>query len=269
MFGIFRHCKPVLKELADTLALVNLADKYDCLPVVSRAVRLHLIENGGNTFDLYRDIAQDPVDYLYIGEKTRSSIITKEAAIHVLGLWSETKTRCQELISSRLFNSLARIHDELRLKKERANKALLSLRYGHRNILPIDSMDETTAALIMVRENISKAYDNCSQNNRPERVEGTLYREIIGSTKVQKPKVNLSTRSAYPRSFESGCRILKRKISEAVGDLGHSYLQLHSIDFNKRLLFTDFEPEEILDFNKGYICCAKLEDTDLTWEEEW
>jgi hypothetical protein len=33
---------------ADIQALVDLADKYDSLPVVSRVVRLHLMESGGN-----------------------------------------------------------------------------------------------------------------------------------------------------------------------------------------------------------------------------
>ena len=185
MFGAFQHHKPVLNGLADTLALVNLADKYVCLPAVSRAVRLHLIECGGNTSDLYRHIAQDPVDYLYIGEKTRSSIITKEAATHVLGTWSETKTRCGELISGRLFNSLTRIHDELCLKKEHANKALLSLNYD--NLIPvrIDSMEEAAAALILVRENISKAYYNCLRHSNPERFEGNLYREVMNSANIQ------------------------------------------------------------------------------------
>ena len=268
MFGVFRHCKPVLKELADTLALINLADKYDCLPVVSRAVRLDLMECDGGPSYLYRNIAQDPMDYLYIGEKTRSSIITKEAAIHILGLWSEMKTRCQQLISSRLFNSLARIHDELRLKKERANKALMSLNYETWIDLRVDPMEE--AALAMVRENISKAYYDCAQRDKPERFEGTLYREIIGSANVQKPNMSLSARSAYPSSFEDGCRYLESKICEAVGILEHSYLLLHSIDFDARLHFTnDLCPNEGLGFDLEHILCAKLEDTDLTWKEEW
>jgi hypothetical protein len=100
------------------------------------------------------------VDYLYVGVKTRSLIITKEAATYVLGTWSETKTHCQELISSQLFNSLARIHDELRLKKECANKALLSINYEPLIAVRVDSMEEAGAALILVRENISNAYYN-------------------------------------------------------------------------------------------------------------
>jgi hypothetical protein len=57
MFDVFQHYKPVLNELRDTLVLVNLADKYDCLPTVSCAVRLHLIKCGGNTSELYQNIA--------------------------------------------------------------------------------------------------------------------------------------------------------------------------------------------------------------------
>ncbi|KAF7502467.1 hypothetical protein GJ744_005682 [Endocarpon pusillum] len=224
MLAAIQHYKPVLNGLADTLALVNLADKYVCLPAVSRAVRLHLIECGGNTSDLYRNIARDPVDYLYIGEKTRSSIITKEAATHVLGTWSETKTRCQELISSQLFNSLARIHDELRLKKERANKALLSLNYEPLIAVRVDSMEEAGAALILVRENISNAYYNCLRHSNPERFEGNLYREITRSANVQKPYLGLLRRSASQTSFEDSCIILGLKIGDAAFEYARAML---------------------------------------------
>jgi hypothetical protein len=252
MFDVFQHRKPVLNEFRDTLALVNLADKYDCLPAVSRAVRLHLIECGGNTSELYRNIARDPVDYLYIGEKTRSSIITKEAAVHVLGIWSEAKARCQQLISGRLFDSLARIYDELRLKKERANQMLLSLSYDPPIPVRIDSMEEAAAALIMVRENVSKAYYNCLRQSKPERFEGNLYREIVRSANIEKPYLGISRRLASQISFEEGCLRLGRKVCSALGDLAHSYLRVSHIDVNA-----------------GYILCAKLEDADLTWDEEW
>jgi hypothetical protein len=250
MLGIFQHFKPALNGLADILTLVDLADKYAGLPAVSRAVRLNLIECGGNTSDLYRNIAQDPVDYLYIGEKTRSSIITKEAATHVLGTWSERKTRCRELISSRLFNTLARIHDELRTKKEIANRALLSLNYDPVIAVRCHEMDEAAAALVLMREHISEAYYNCLQHKSPERFEGILYREIIRSHNKQKPRLQLMW--APEPSFEDGCKILERKIRDAVGDLGHSYLRVNHFDVNA-----------------VYILCGKLEDTDLTWEEEW
>jgi hypothetical protein len=252
MLGIFQHCKPVLNGLADILTLVDLADKYAGLPAVSRAVRLHLIECGGNTSDLYRNIAQDPVDYLYIGEKTRSSIITKEAATHVLGTWSERKTRCRELISSRLFDALARIHDELRTKKELANRALLSLNYDPVMVVSCDAMDDAAAALVLMREHISEAYYNCLQHKSPERFEGNLYREIIRSHNKQKPSLEQQMWAAQDRSFEDDCEVLERKVRDAVGDLGHSYLRINHFDVNA-----------------GYILCGKLEDTDLTWEEEW
>jgi hypothetical protein len=115
---VFRHRKPVLQDLRDILALIGLADKYDSLPIVSRAIRLHLMEFGGNPSEVYRQIAKEPVVYLYIGEKTRSSIITMEASIHVLGTWSETATPCRELVSARLYESLSQIHSTLRQKKK-------------------------------------------------------------------------------------------------------------------------------------------------------
>jgi hypothetical protein len=76
------------------------------------------MEFGGNPSEVYRQIAKEPVVYLYIGEKTRSSIITMEASIHVLGTWSETATPCRELVSARLYESLSQIHSTLRQKKK-------------------------------------------------------------------------------------------------------------------------------------------------------
>jgi hypothetical protein len=252
LFDIFRHRTPVLHELRDISALVRLADKYDSLPSVSRAVRLHLMEYYGNTSELYRRIAREPVEYLCIGEKVRSSIIAKEAAIHVLGTWSETETLCRERISSRLFDSLVRIHRQLCQKKERANKMLLSLNYDPPIPLHLDPMGEAVASLIMVRENICNAFYNCLRQNTPERFEGELYRKIAGSTIISKPQLSSARRATSQISFEEGCARLKRKIDDALSDLADNYSRVNPTDVNAR-----------------YLLCARLDDAGLSWDGEW
>jgi hypothetical protein len=129
LFNIFKHQCPHLASLSDVKTLVDLADKYDSLPVVSRAVRLHFMESRGKPAELYLQIAKDPVTFLSISEKIQSSIIVKEAAIHVLGTWLVSTTSCQDLVSDRLFDVLAKAAEALRRKKERANMMLLSLNY--------------------------------------------------------------------------------------------------------------------------------------------
>jgi hypothetical protein len=241
-----------LGNLQDILALIGLADKYDSLPVVSRAIRLYLMELGNDPCELFRQIAKNPVEYLYIGEKTRSAIVTKEASVHILGTWSETAAPCQELVSARLYESLSQIHRTLCQKKERANKMLLSLNYDTPIPLDLTNILEAEAALLIIRENISKAFYNCMRQDAPEKFEGVLYRDIVKSTKIDKPALNFPQWSYSRVSFEESCTILDQKIQSAVGDLADNSSNLRSTDLGA-----------------GYLLCTKLSDADLTWNEEW
>jgi hypothetical protein len=238
-----------LGNLQDILALIRLADKYDSLPVVSRAIRLYLMELGNDPCELFRQIAKTPVEYLYIGEKTRSVIVTKEASVHILGTWSETAAPCQELVSARLYESLSQIHRTLCQKKERANKMLLSLNYDSPTPLDLKYIHEAEAALLIIRENISKAFYNCMRQDAPEKFEGVLYRDIVKSTKIDKPALSFQYSQV---SFEEGRTILDQKVQSAVGDLADNSSNLRSTDLGA-----------------GYLLCTKLSDADLTWNEEW
>ncbi|KZF20466.1 hypothetical protein L228DRAFT_270535 [Xylona heveae TC161] len=252
MIGIFQHVKPILEGVEDTLQLVKLADKYDCLPVISRAVRLALLESDGNASQLYRDISKQPVDYLYIGEMTRSSIILREAAIHVLGTWSGTKQKCRDTVSQKLFDTLCEKYEHLRQKKEHANEMLLSLNYSQSISLDFASVSESMVALLMVRENISKIYSNCFQNKKPEHFEGKLYRALEKSAKIELPSSKKITKHYNAPSFEDVRKELETKIRQALGDLPRSYLRADQTEINA-----------------DYLLCAKLDDADLPWKEDW
>jgi hypothetical protein len=80
--------------------------------------------------------------------------------------------------------------------------------------MPLDlgRINEAVAALLTVREKISRAFYNCTRRDKPERFEGGLYREIVKSTIIDKPALSFSRWSSSPTSFEVSRSTLDRKI---------------------------------------------------------
>jgi hypothetical protein len=255
LFGVFKHQAPQLASLGDVQALVDLADKYDSLPVVSQAVRLHLMESRGKPAELYLQIAKEPRIFLSIGEKIRSSIIVKEAAIHIIGTWSVTEKPCQDLVSDRLFDALAKAADALHRKQERANTLLLSLDYEPPIPVTPNNLYQASSALIMLRDSIGKAFGRCYQQHQPELCQGMLYREIATIPHFDKPRIPSpyypATIESHKVSFEDGCSQLKDKIQLALGDLAQCYARV--------------TPAEI---GSNYLMCGRLDDADLPWNGE-
>lgn len=253
LFNIFKHQCPQLASLSDVKTLVDLADKYDSLPVVSRAVRLHFMESKGKPAELYLQIAKDPVTFLSIGEKIQSSIIVKEAAIHVLGTWSVSATSCQDLVSDRLFDVLAKAAEALRRKKERANMMLLSLNYEEPISTDPENLNGASVALLMLRDRIGQAFSRCYGHAHPALCEGMLYREIASIPNLRKPFISIkrSANASQSISFEEGCSLLKQKIHHALGNLAHCYARV--------------TPTEI---GAKYLLCGTLDDADVHWDGE-
>ncbi|RDL40479.1 uncharacterized protein BP5553_00458 [Venustampulla echinocandica] len=251
LFDIFQHRSPSIAGLDDIIILIKLADKYDSLPTVSRAVRLHLMEAGGQPSSLYRDIAADPVRYLHVGEKLRSSSITKEAATHVLGTWSQSREECRSILSETFFGTLVQRHHELSEKKWAANKQLLSLNLNPPRPTFVQNPleDGAVIALARVRELISLAFSRCYQGSDYENLEGEMYREVAQSTAITYTLTPKVARAAI--TFDSARSHLQAKIALALGDLAEVHLQLQS---------------EVL---PGHITSAQLKDSDLPWDGDW
>lgn len=129
---------------------------------------------------------------------------------------------------------------------------LLSLNYDPPLPLHVDPMDEAVAALVIVRENISKAFYNFFGRNTTERPEGELYRKVAGCSNITKPQFSFARRSSSQMSFDEGCSKLKCKVLYALGDLADNHSQVSPTDVNA-----------------GHHLCAKLDDADLSWDGEW
>lgn len=257
LFGIFEHRRPSISDLDDIIRLIKLADKYDSLPPISRAVRLHLIEADGQPLSLYQDIATDPVKYLYVGEMVRSSTIVKEAATHVIGTWSRSSEECQSILSNTLFDTLVRKYHELKAKKEAANRRLLSLEMVLSEF-PDQNHHQTSSnrsfhILARVRNGISQAFSRCYAQPDYEKLEGKMYREVAQSADIAIVRSYQGTKGFndkdQPKLFKNACLSVKAGIIMAIGDLAETCLQWRSLP--------------------DHITCMRLEDSDLPWSDDW
>ncbi|KAI5841394.1 hypothetical protein DFP73DRAFT_555582 [Morchella snyderi] len=82
LFSAFYRLPLAIPDHHSLSALIDLADQYQCLPVVADSIRSTLFERP--TLD--REIRDAPTRFLTIGHKLRSVRIFREAFIHCVGL---------------------------------------------------------------------------------------------------------------------------------------------------------------------------------------
>ena len=246
LFRIFLHEEVFFPELQKhSFAIIKLADKYDCISTVSRVVKLQLLEFHLAPEYLYWDIKNFPVEYLYIGEKTKSEIVAREASIHVIGRWKSLKDECKDLLSDKLYGSLVGSHDRLLTLKERANRLLTAFDNDQPSSYHLSG--RAIFALASVRNRITYAtikWKDAANNGND--CDGIFYREVSRAAKEHNIDEEGYTKHYVP---------LQSKIDEILCDLPtilcHTEVRHPGIDGHRSW--------------PSYLLCARLEHHEMPW----
>jgi hypothetical protein len=251
LFLIFCHRIPRISGLNDCTALVQLGDKYDCLPCVSRAVQLHLLQLP----TIWNDIKEKPEEYLVLAEKMRSAVILREAAIHVVGQWRILSEQLHGQISRNLLNTLDLKRVELDRLEEDIQIELL--------LLNLDSpkanfMDCRWGALALMRDGITRAFrtfNKCRISKIDDRI---LYKTLLDVGHLCEDKLGKMDRMwgevdrIWREGFYHALGSLRGQVKDIIGEIME--VRTHpSVDV-----------EDI-----GYLLCTKLMDAELPWQGDW
>lgn len=112
----------MLHFIEDLQTLVELADYYLAMPVVSRTLDHVLLKKGAFCIDVDYNCCQA----LALATKLRNSILFREALVHVVEASSEEHHQCLE--DPKLVKTRRNAHDEIFALVARAQETILSKR---------------------------------------------------------------------------------------------------------------------------------------------
>ncbi|KAI9763890.1 MAG: hypothetical protein M1840_009002 [Geoglossum simile] len=234
LFLIFCHRIPNFTGLDDCQALIELGDKYDCLPYVSQAIQIQLLESP----DLKRRIRTAPNDFLVLVGKLRSPTLLRKAAKYAMRQWVKPSTDGLET-SSTLSEMLKMKRSELDAFREHVRSDLFLITTDRDQPVP-EFLDDSWIAISLVREGIAKAFENFKSKGPAERSDGILYRCLLNLEhftfwkRVSKHNMALGL-DFYNTLDELACKVrnticeLVREHSQSALDEGTSGNQLHPL----------------------------------------
>jgi hypothetical protein len=124
------HAKPLeirgggVKDIMDEIySILATAEYLGCVSIVTQSIESKLVETGQ---ELWKEVANNPIAWSTFGFRLRSHAITKEAVIHLVGLWKDMTEKVRYSMPMRLRELCEKKSCELEAAIERLNQDLLA-----------------------------------------------------------------------------------------------------------------------------------------------